>query len=421
MALTQFIATTPNEMLLGVRNFLVENCGFTVIKDISDDLDIATQTFVDGQLCVLKDPIDKYYISIRSANHYHIWGNSYTVEEDSQAEDNVTGLGIMISPSYNSSSTLWYNQDNAPLYFKGGCVVRYGANLSCKTAHPFTVYCNYTYDGDSAYTCLLTVGDLNGHTNISVKNFDRRFYHAMFGNLLVFNKKNIDTHITGGFVMSNQLTRFGETGDKSSGTRLSAQIPQPNANYYSADLFTNTCFCFVNIPYGDYIKPYYTKDTYYTDVVEDNLWATTSPIMGGNPYIHPNTKDIPIIVLPLSDYTNVVTGISYSRFLGMKEGNANTNTYDCKTFGLPLIIGIVSNPVALNEVEAVGEVYGVYFISTYNSIGGSLHAIKTYDGLVPTQIFPSVLRWIPNYIGIAIKSSYAEDYLGDSLGGELGL
>ena len=97
MASKQFTVNTPDEMLANVRDFLVNDCGFSIIKDVTDDLDIATQTFIDGKLCVLKDPIDKYYISIRSANHYSIWGNSYAKEEDKIKHTDSVGYNKIIS------------------------------------------------------------------------------------------------------------------------------------------------------------------------------------------------------------------------------------------------------------------------------------------------------------------------------------
>ena len=50
---------SPNDMLLKIRNFLVNQCLFTVVREIADDLDIGTGTFSDGQLCILKYPINK--------------------------------------------------------------------------------------------------------------------------------------------------------------------------------------------------------------------------------------------------------------------------------------------------------------------------------------------------------------------------
>lgn len=431
MASKQFTVNTPDEMLANVRDFLVNDCGFSIIKDVTDDLDIATQTFIDGKLCVLKDPINKYYISIRSANHYSIWGNSYTKEEDKIKDTDrvgynkiISGLGILISGEYDSSSKLWYNQPKSPIYIGNKYIVTYGSSIGCDSRGT-RVHVNYIYDGNLAYTCLISAEMINGSANVlsyieAIDNFDKIYGHLVFGNMRMYNKNNVDYNKWGGFIFSSFVNY--QNLDTLGG--VPANIPQPNIDESTgAVIFSNDSIGFVNVEYGDY--PNQVFDNFYTDVNYRNCWASSLRGFAISPGSD-SAKRIPVVITPLKKYHDITIPTDYTNYMNIIEGNGNNDLYDCKTFGLPIIICLLSNPVALEEACAMGELYGIYFISMYNMVGGSLHTIKTYEGFKYTQNFPLILRrpisdsGSTGYGGIAVCNDDALNVLGNGMGGDVG-
>ena len=438
---------SPNDMLLKIRNFLVNQCLFTVVREIADDLDIGTGTFSDGQLCILKDPINKYYIYLRSANSYNIWGNSYTTAEDKIKKDSIAGIGLLMSTEYNDKFVKWYDQDKTPLYFKNNYVVRYGVNIPYKK----DIFLNYCYNGEEAYTCLISCRNKLDETPVT--NMRYSISHTIFGNLHIFNKVNVDSNEVGGFMISNETTDHGTAETKTDKIKVggkpikkktktkTANLHQPSPNNNLVDIFSSSgvgSTTHINVTYGDYPTQAYDVSYIYgeTDIKDDKAedktkhginnvdagiigcyWASSPSFNGGDigGFDRKSFLELFSILSKLNP-----TALAYSK-LCYGYNYFNKDTYDCKTFGLPIIPVVNSNPLYLDKRFAVGEVYGVYFISTYCTCDGSLHVIKTYNGLTYAQLFSNVRRDIGSYIGLAILSKPAEEELSDSMGGREGL
>lgn len=443
---------TPNELLARMKQFLISECKFTLIKDITDDLDIATSTFVDGQLCVVRDKLNKYYIIMRSANDYNIYGNSYTIEEDKQKNTAIKGIGITMTTEYDGTIPLWYNQKNVPLYFHNNYIVKYGIFLPMMANSPNLLYCNYVEDYDmntkaSPYTCMFSIT-----SDGPMPEFDRWYFHAIFGNLKLYNIKNIDSIKNGGFMLSSIETQQGnaeavENKIKVGGAPVKqkqkikdAHILPPTSWLKRHNILDDNSLAHLNITYGDYDTQRYNLPYTFieTDIKENaaqdeekedtnkvdpnilgNVWATsrTMTSSGFDP------KGFLRLVMPLSPEN---TGaINLRNMVNASIGNANTITHVPRTFGLPIILGINTNPIELNQIAPVGEVFGLYFISMYNYNGASCHAIPCYEGIIYTQVFPTYIRSASMYSGIAISNSYAFPKVyqrhSDPYGGGLGL
>ena len=271
---------SPNDMLLKIRNFLVNQCLFTVVREIADDLDIGTGTFSDGQLCILKDPINKYYIYLRSANSYNIWGNSYTTVEDKVKKDSIAGIGLLMSTEYNDKFVKWYDQDKTPLYFKNNYVVRYGVNIPYKK----DIFLNYCYNGEEAYTCLISCRNKLDETPVT--NIGYNISHTIFGNLHIFNKVNVDSNEVGGFMISNETTDHGTAETKTDKIKVggkpirrktkikTANLHQPSPNNNLVDIFSSSddgSTTHINVTYGDYPTQAYDISYSYveTDIKDD--------------------------------------------------------------------------------------------------------------------------------------------------------
>ena len=438
MASKKFTVNTPDEMLVGVRDFLVNDCGFSVVKEVTDDLDIATQTFVDGKLCVLKDPIDKYYISIRSANHYNIWGNSYTKEEDKKYyKDSREGIGILMHPEYDGTSAIWCAQKRSPLYCHNNYMVNIGANIGM-TDRSQVICCNYFRD-NSAYTCML-FSYIASDIDLSVSTIDRESVDSfeadtveliLFGNLSLYNLSNIDSSKVGGFMLTNLTTNNGGQSTTTIKTRdnkgkpikvttvdSTANLPQPSLGDYLFQILSDKCDAYVHIECGDYPSQNFKDMGILTDDITSGCcWA--SVCNGGKLTKAESSR----IVLPLFSDNSITpnhTALSYTGLTDILEGGGNNDMYDCKTFGFPIIISVLANPVTLGEVSPIGFVVGAYFVSTYNSAPCTYHDIKTYGGIKYTQIFPTGTRHLVNYIGIAIENELSKELIGVPTGGEFG-
>ena len=253
-----------------------------------------------------------------------------------------------------------------------------------------------------------------------VKSYSRLYGHLVFGNMRMYNKNNVDYNKWGGFIFSSFVNY--QNLDTLGG--VPANILQPNIDESTgAVIFSNDSIGFVNVEYGDY--PNQVFDNFYTDVNYRNCWASS---LGGFA-ISPGSdsaKRIPVVITPLKKYHDITIPTDYTNYMNIIEGNGNNDLYDCKTFGLPIIICLLSNPIALEEACAMGELYGIYFISMYNMVGGSLHTIKTYEGFKYTQNFPLILRrpisdsGSTGYGGIAVCNDDALNVLGNGMGGDVG-
>ena len=449
---------TPNDLLAKMKQFLIVECGFTLVKDITDDLDIATSTFVEGQLCVVRDKLDKYYIIMRSANEYNIWGNTYTTNEDKVKKPPIRGIGITMTTEYDGTIPLWYNQKNVPLYFHNNYVVKHGIFLPVVEGNQNLLYCNYVEDRNidiklSPYTCMFSIT-----SDGTIPEFNRTYNHVIFGNLKLYNTKNISSDNNGGFMISTNSTQHGDSETKTTkirvgGTPVKQKQKVKTANILSKStiaatgLFNGFCLAHLNINYGDYATQKYDAPYAYveTDIKGDtakdvrkedtnkvdadivgDVWATSISDLsapGDDEDSGFSYARFPRVVLPLSSKN---TGaINLRNMTTESRGNANRTTPSPRTFGLPLILGIYTNPYELKHIAPVGEVYGVYFISMYDYNGASFHAVPCYEGSVYTQCFPTVQRSLVLYDGIAISNSYAFSKVykrhSDPYGGGLGI
>lgn len=112
---------TPNDVLEKIAEY-VKSKSYNVVEDIKDDFDIYDMTRIDGKKFVFKDKTDSYFINLRSANGFNIFGDTNssfqdTVSASANENKGYRGLGLTISEGY-SKTQRWYSQYRVPVQYR---------------------------------------------------------------------------------------------------------------------------------------------------------------------------------------------------------------------------------------------------------------------------------------------------------------
>lgn len=111
---------TPNEVIEKMRDF-VSSKGYSIVQDLTDDLDVFDQSISDGKKFTFLDKSGNYFVNLRSQNGINIFGVNDEVTQSAadktfNTDKRLSGVGMTVSESY-SDETRWYNQYNVPLKF----------------------------------------------------------------------------------------------------------------------------------------------------------------------------------------------------------------------------------------------------------------------------------------------------------------
>lgn len=111
---------TPNGVLEKMAEYIKAK-GYTVVKDVTADLNIYDMSTNDGEKFVFMDKTKTYFINLRSANGVNIFGDTNSTYQDTLpisggTNVNYTGVGMIVSEGY-SDSQRWYSQYKVPVKF----------------------------------------------------------------------------------------------------------------------------------------------------------------------------------------------------------------------------------------------------------------------------------------------------------------
>ena len=434
----EYSISSPDDVVQKIRDFLVNECGFTVQKEVQDDLDIFPPSRkVDGKLCVLKDPIHKYYIHFRSANGYPIWGNYFKANNIDRTNFEVSSrrycVGILMSETYKDTG-YWYEQEHAPLVGyevqeEPGSDITYvynifGINLSClKDLSAYTLCCNYIKDDSSdAYTVVIGIRE----TSFIVAG---SYWQVVFGNLKLFNKKFIPAG--GAYMLSSQVGDMTTIMPSQIIDEVASLTKNGDTMYYHQ--LNTSC---LRIDIGDYVTQEFTDD--YGSKFTGCWWARKYeqldlPPKRSKQWLQLDESYITNSVEFITGTVNNVIGYKYPTNMNApfglhgyyEGGNKITSACSsiCKSFGYPQMLGVHCEPLELNYVSPIGVIYGLYTVSSYDMQQFSYHTIYTYDGIKYCKIvYDKHERWHKGtFLAMAIIDSEAEAKLGDNGGSDVGL
>lgn len=111
----------PNEVLEKMAEY-IKSKGYTVVEDVTADLDIYEMSKTDGEKFVFMDKTNTYFINLRSANGINIFGDTNSAYQDTLnvsagTDKRYAGIGMIVSEGY-SKTQRWYSQYKVPVKFK---------------------------------------------------------------------------------------------------------------------------------------------------------------------------------------------------------------------------------------------------------------------------------------------------------------
>ena len=387
MAYVSYVGlTNSNEVLEGIADYVTAQ-GYTIVQPLVDDLDVYTLSVNDGKKFCFQDATQTYYIVLRSANNYNIFGVNDDPTMDvttPQTGSNYTGIGMTVGEGY-SSTQRWYNQFRVPLAYNSASnwqsaptdVLGVYMPIKVGSGYSYTLYCNrVTEPSDTLVFSIVKEND----------NY-RQCTHLVVGNLKKFGNQLEDALWEGGLFFSGSATRY-----------------MPNANSVFDHNITSDSAILPILSSGDASNTFLRIDidNAPSEARHNILWASSgTDNITGKP-----------MSLPIRTGTGKNGNIPHYYYLQSKsrlDWGRNINTLNCLTIDMPLYVAVRTDPDSLNQYAAVGLVSGIYFISTLN-----MQTAKTYERDYPAsgkraQIFPfGKRRGYYGFDGFSIRQELAD-------------
>lgn len=359
---------TPNEVLEKMVEY-IKQAGYTVIQDITDDLNIYDASYSDGKRFVFKDRTDEYFIILRTANGTQIFGTNDDPVMDVTPPDtniNYTGIGMTISEGY-SPTQRWYNQYKVPKQHRGTDV--YGVYMPIKVGgeHKFTLYCNNVKSPtDSLIFSLVQQGDTYHQcTHLIVANL---FKYDFWDGGILMSGSSVKS------LMGNDVRVYDH--DKTSDRFILPVL--------SSGTISNT-FLRIDI------------DEAPTEIRGGILWASsgTDNLTG---------KRLSMPIRTGEGMNGVIPNYYPLQSHGRLDWGRNINTLNCITMDMPIFVCVQLDPDSENIYGAVGTISGIWCISTLN-----MQTAGVYERSYPrsndlAQVFAhGKRRGTYGYDGISIK------------------
>lgn len=350
---------SPNEILEKMVEY-IKSKGYTIVEDIKDDLNIynSAKATTDGKKFVFKDKTDTYFICLRSANGYKIFGTNNdaymeTLDSAAYALSSYCGIGITVGEGY-SNTQRWYSQYNAPVAKNGTDILGAFMPASAETSGiTYTLYCN----------SIELPSDTLSFTILVENNSQYIVRHLVVGNIVKY-----DTW-TGGIYFS--------ASSPSDGSITIYPI-------LSSGSVSNT-FLRINIDDAPTQKRGYI---YWASSGTDN--KTGKPL------------SLPIRVS--GGGNGSIPNYWYMQSHDSLDWGRNINTLNCITINMPIYMAVRVDPDVLDNYASVGYVNGIYYVSLLN-----MQTAGTYEISYPTsgdlcQVFPmDRRRGTYGFDGISIK------------------
>lgn len=344
--------TTPNEVLEKMKEY-IQTRGYTIVQDITNDLNIYDMSYTDGNRFVFRDRTGTYFIILRSANGTMIFGTNDDPAMDITTPDtnaNYTGIGMTVSEGY-SKTQRWYNQYRVPKRHNGKDV--YGVFMPMKVAdgYSYTLYCNNVTTPTDSITFSLVKENDKYHqcTHLIYANIEK--YDVWDGGAL-FSGSSIKS------LMGNDVKVFEHD-------IISDQYILP---VLSSGTASNT-FLRIDI------------DEAPTEIRGEILWACSGTA-------NETGKKLSLPIRTADGMNGKIPNYWWLQSHGRLDWGRNINTLNCITIDMPMFAAVIVDPDVLDNYAAVGSISGIYCISTLN-----MQTAGVYERSYPRskdlcQIFP---------------------------------
>ena len=423
---------SPNDVLEKMYEY-ISSKGYTIVEAIKDDLDIysSSTSINDGKKFVFKDKTNSYFICLRSANGYDIFGSTNdtymeTLSSNDYKSDNYSGIGMIVSEGY-SRTQRWYNQFKVPVVKSGtdvlGCYIPITKETSGIT---YTLYCNnITSPSDVLiFTVMKENSKLNECVHLVVGNVTK--YASWTGGIFFSGsanrytaKNSIRVFTNSGFIKDCFLLPIlGSSYDSNTFLRIDiddATSIKRGSIYWASSGLDNITGKKMLLP----IRGLTTSITNFKIYADKTTYNKDDIILAGNKIYKVNkiftsngnfSESYPVTAI-YNDSSNTLRNVSPdipSYVIMQSEGNLdwgnNINTLNCITTNMPVYISVLVDPDVLNNYAPAGYIGGVYFISLLN-----MQTSGTYEISYPTsgdicQVFPfGNRRGIFGFDGISLK------------------
>lgn len=356
MAFVQYTGLNTPNAILGKMVEYITSLGYTIAQPLVDDLNIYQMDSTDGKKFVFMDKTNEYFICLRSANGTQIFGTNDDAAMDIATPDtnpNYTGIGMVVSEGY-SRTQRWYNQYNVPIKKvadTGGNQVL-GVYMPINTNYTYTLICNNVPQPTD--TIVFTI----------VKENDtyRQCAHLAYANINKYDSWNGGAMFTGSSIkslMGNDIKCFNHT-------QLADQYILP---IFSSGTVSNT-FLRADI------------DEAPTEARGNIIWASSGTA----------NETGKKLSLPIRTGNNMNGQIPHYWWLQSKsrlDGGRNVNTLNAISIDMPIYAAVIVDPDVLNNYAAVGDVSGVYFVSTLNMQTGYVYETQYPTSGKLNQVFPA--------------------------------
>ena len=435
---------TPNEVISKMYEY-IQTRGYNIVQSIVDDLNIYNMSNSDGKRFAFADRTGDYFINLRSANGTQIFGVTDDATMDATApelDENYTGVGMIVSEGYTSVGR-WYNQYKIPH--------KHNSNEICCVFLPMKVNVSYKqdymyYNGDvvsynnkiykviadtsesGVYMGPTDTPDDATHLNISWQEVtgeelsEVSYSYTLYCNnitsptdTIVFTlKKENDTYRQCAHLVYANIDKYEiwSGGALFSGSATKAQIKDPEDpdRKPPVDMMKVANKCFEHELEADkYILPVLSSGETSNTFLRANIDGAPSEVRGEILWASSGTDNITgkKMSLPIRVGQNMNGQIPNYLWLQSRarlDWGRNINTINSITIDMPMFVAVLVDPDALDNYAAVGEITGIYCISTLNTQTGGL-----YERSYPTsgqldQTFPhGKRRGHYGFDGISIK------------------
>lgn len=371
----------PNEVLEKMFEY-VKSRGYTIIDGIKDDLNIYDRATTDGKKFVFMDRTDTYYVSLRSANGMQIFGSddatmdAIAITSGAECDPAYYGIGMTVSEGY-SKTQRWYNQYLAPNTFQGTFIngVWIPVNDRSSSTESYTKYTLWCNNITAPTDTIIFSVETNNTNGDSIIGHDFKVVHLVFGNLGKYDNWN------GGAFFSGSST----PSLMKDAAKLFELLPPGTS---SSDLFEEHFKVHDEgilpvLSSGDVSNTFLRIDIDDAPKESRGLirWASS-----GTDNVTGKPLSLPVRVS--GGGNGQIPHYSFLQSSSSTDWGRNINTLNCMTLNMPLYMAVQVDPDALHNYAGVGQVSGIYFVSSLNMQTGGTYEMSYPRSNDLCQIFP---------------------------------
>lgn len=406
---------TPDEVLEAMADY-VESRGYTIVQPVIDDLNVHDMGSTDGKKFCFQNKTGDYFITLRSANGTHIFGNDddsvmdlHALNMSKYENSNTFGIGMTVSEGYSSSSR-WYNQYNVPKKLKGndvyGVFMPVTSKVVITSMSPIPGGAWGTYNGNDITLGPETTYQVNIGTpeNPIMQTYYRRdaetgYEFTLYCNNIVSPADTLtfslvlehdNYHITSHLIYADVHKYDSWEG----GAIFSGTYPY----FYDGDVAYignfyqhkhNSASQYLPVMAGTSGKSNtflrIDIDEAPTNVRGNIIWASCGTA-------NETGKKLAMPVRTGSGLNGIIPHYYVLQSKSMLDWGRNINTLNCITMDMPIFAAVLVDPDLLDNYAAVGEICGLYYVSLLN-----MQTAGTYERNYPKsndldQVFPYRMR-----------------------------